>query len=88
MEGIETPGASRLYVPAKTVLWMYASTGNPEGFSFQYSSPVEIADLNIMLSPKMIADHMPAQYQKALYAVYRVARREKKEEEKEEEKKE
>jgi hypothetical protein len=75
MKESNTLGASRLYVPAKTVLWMYKSTSDPEGFSFQYSSPVEIADLNILLSPKMIADHIPAQYEAALDAVIRVQRR-------------
>lgn len=62
-----TKGVERLYVPAKTVLWMHKSR-DQAGFSFQYSSPVEIADLNILLSTKMIADHLPAQYQQALDA--------------------
>jgi hypothetical protein len=79
LKKLDTLGTARLYVPAKTVLWMYKwSTSDPEGFSFQYSSPVEIADLNILLSPKMIADHMPAQYEDALDAVIRVQQRRRK----------
>jgi len=81
MPSLGVGGAIRLYIPAKTVLWMYKTTSSdgvgsavivdPEGFSAQYSDPTRLAALNILLSPDMISDHMPAMYERALYAVFR-----------------
>lgn len=80
---LDVSGAIRLHVPAKTVLWMYKTTRadgkgvaaliDPEGFSAQYSDPSKLAKLNILLSPDMISDHMPALYEKALYAVFQTS---------------
>ena len=63
------PGANRLQLPAKFVVWSKKVSADPISFDTDYCDPTAVSDLGILLSIDMCTDHLPVAYEFALEAI-------------------
>jgi len=61
------PAASRLSIPAEKVVWTYQHES--QGFDVVGCLPDELVNLSVLVSSRMITDHMPKDYEDSLDAL-------------------
>mmetsp|Transcript_32183 Transcript_32183/g.58204 ORF Transcript_32183/g.58204 Transcript_32183/m.58204 type:complete len:96 (-) Transcript_32183:1088-1375(-) len=61
------PGASRLVIPAEKIVWTY--TNENGGFDAMGCHSDDVANLGVIVSAKMTADHFPKGYEDSLGAL-------------------
>jgi hypothetical protein len=65
------PGADRLKLPSKFVVWFKKVSDSPLTFDMCYCDPNAISDLCIFLDARMCTNHLPVAYELALETIAR-----------------